>query len=268
MRRRKNNIMNESFDRETVAWVELIGTVLNGFDGKRIVEVGQHGDAGLIRCISALYNPKELIGFNPAFPSRKITDFARVEQICAEKNTLPDNSVDGIYSDCAFEHVENLQELLGSMHRILKPGGILFSHFGPLWSTSFGHHLASHDEHGRFFNYHTVRLPPWCHLLMKQEQVETILLQRFSPETAKRWADFVFNSPEQNKLFFSDYAEIFFASDFEILLFKGYDCPEMREKYPSEYMFLPILKEKFPNKTGFFYDGIRVVLRKRDDPIR
>jgi len=98
---------------------------------------------------------------------------------------------------------------------------------------------------------------------MTQVHVEEILRRHFTAETSKRWADFVFNSPEQNKLFFSDYAEIFFESDFEILLFKGYDCPEMREKYPSEYMCLPLLKEKFPDKTGFFYDGIRVVLRKR-----
>lgn len=255
--------MNGAFSEQTVAWVNQIGTVLGGFDGKRIVEIGQHADTRLLRCISSLFKPKELIGFNPAFPSQKLNEIARVQQDCAENNGLPDSSVDGIYSDCAFEHVPNLPELLREMHRILVPGGRLFAHFGPLWSTSYGHHLAAADDLGRWFNYHLVCLPPWCHLLLTQPQVESILCRAFSPETARAWGDFIFKSPEQNRLFFSDYAEIFFNSDFELLLFKGYDCPEMRAKYPTELEYLSILHERFPGKTGFFYDGIRVVLRKK-----
>lgn len=263
-RAKERGINMNVWSEETVAWVNQISTVLGGFDGKRIIEIGQHADARLIRCISALFRPKELIGFNPAFPSQKLNEVASVRQDCAENNGLPDNCVDGIYSDCVFEHVPNLPDLLTEMHRIMVPGGKLFAHFGPLWSTSYGHHLAAADDQGRWYNYHTVRLPPWCHLLLPQHQVEAILRNGgFSQSTAQAWSDFIFNSPEQNRLFFSDYAQIFFESPFEILLFKGYDFAEMRAKYPSELEYIDILHERFPAKTGFFYDGIRVVLRKK-----
>ena len=85
-----------AFSEQTVAWVNQIGAILGGFDGKRIMEIGQHADARLLRCISSLFKPKELIGFNPAFPSERLNEIAWVQQDCAENNGLPDSSVDGI----------------------------------------------------------------------------------------------------------------------------------------------------------------------------
>ena len=258
-------MINPGVSPDEQNWIEIIGIALGGFDGKIILEIGTDFQARKLQCIASVFTPKELIGLNPAFPSRKFGDTIRVEQIYAEQSGFEDASIDGVFSDCAFEHISNLPAVLEEMYRVLVPGGLLFSHFGPIWSTSYGHHFWTNDGQGNSYNYHNVLLPPWCHLLMKREQIENILKDHFPEHLASRWSDYIYSSNEQNQLFFDDYERIVKASPFETLLFKGYDAPTLTAKYPSAYspQTLQELKEKYPGQSGFLYDGIRLLLQKR-----
>lgn len=247
-------------------WIETIGVAIGGFNGKRILEIGTDFQAKKLQCIASVFKPKELIGLNPAFPSRKLGSAVRVEQTYAEHSGLEDASIDAVFSDCAFEHISDLPAVLEEMHRVLVPGGLLFSHFGPIWSTSYGHHLWANDDNGNSYNYHNVLLPPWCHLLMNRDEVENILKSHFPAAVASLWANNMYSSAEQNQLFFDDYERIMKASPFEIILFKGYDAPALKAKYPGAYSpkLLLELKEKYPERSGFLYDGITLILQKRN----
>jgi hypothetical protein len=85
-------------------------------------------------------------------------------------------------------------------------------------------------------------------------------------DLAARTVGFVFESPEQNQLLFSDYLALVAASDFEVLFFKGYDAPDLASKYRDAQDPARIAKvaAAFPNAdvSEFLYDGIVMLLRR------
>jgi SAM-dependent methyltransferase len=240
-----------------------IDTMIGGFDGKRILEIGGDDKARTLQSVAALYSPKELIGLNPAFASRRIAGNMRVEQVGAQTSGLEDESIDSVFSFSAFEHIRDLGAVLAEMHRVLVPGGLLYSHFGPLWSTSYGHHLWLQHDDGRVFNYHNVLLPPWCHLLSTRDDVRQLVSQ-YDAGVADQWVDFIFDSTDQNQLFFDDYERIVEDCPLETLFLKGYDAPDLAAKYPTARSpaVLDKLHATFPDRHGFLYDGITLLLRK------
>lgn len=245
-------------------FLAMIDAAIGGFDDKRVVEIGSDHAGATLLVVADLYAPRELIGLNPAFPARRIAANVRMEQAGAERSGLADSSVDAVFSSSAFEHIRDLDAVLAEMHRVLRPGGLLYSHFGPIWSSPYGHHLwLEHD--GRLLTYHNVLLPPWCHLLSTHDDVQRLLEPDYGPELAERMAAFVFDSEEQNQLLFDDYVRIVEASEFEAVFLKGYDAPALAAKYPGSRSpaVLDELGARFDGRDGFLYDGITLLLRKR-----
>lgn len=66
---------------------------------------------------------------------------------------LPDASVDEIYSESFFEHVPDLEKLMGEIVRILKPNGTNWL-FVPHFSNPY---YYSDYTHSRFFGLYTLR---------------------------------------------------------------------------------------------------------------
>lgn len=66
-----------------------------------------------------------------AIPFLKM-DAARLE--------IADASVDGIYSFDAFEHFADPHEVLRESYRVLRPGGVVYASFGPLYHSPHGAH--------------------------------------------------------------------------------------------------------------------------------
>jgi ubiquinone/menaquinone biosynthesis C-methylase UbiE len=52
-----------------------------------------------------------------------------------------DNSFDAVFSTDTFEHVMDLDLAFREIHRVLRPGGLALSRFGPLFHSPFGYHL-------------------------------------------------------------------------------------------------------------------------------
>lgn len=64
---------------------------------------------------------------------------------------LPDNSVDELFSKHLLEHIENLEQLIKEIYRVLKPGGIhraIVPHFS-------NPHFYSDYTHRRFFGLYS-----------------------------------------------------------------------------------------------------------------
>lgn len=76
-----------------------------------------------------------------------------------------DSSVDLVSSDAVFEHLKNLPEVLKEFHRILRPGGVLYATFGPLWYSWGGDHVSGYDRVTAGYN----------HLLLSGEEYERYL---------------------------------------------------------------------------------------------
>ncbi|BEI32945.1 class I SAM-dependent methyltransferase [Polynucleobacter sp. HIN5] len=82
-----------------------------------------------------------------------------MQQDLEHMENIPSDSLDIIGSDAVFEHLANLSAVLSECYRILKPDGILYANFGPLWRTWSGDHISGFDGLGSGFN----------HLLLNEE---------------------------------------------------------------------------------------------------
>lgn len=80
---------------------------------------------------------------------------------------IPDASIDIISSDAVLEHIKNMPEVLKEFHRILKPSGVLYSTYGPLWYSWGGDHVSGYDNIYSGYN----------HLIMNKAEYQTYLDQ-------------------------------------------------------------------------------------------
>ena len=83
----------------------------------------------------------------------------------AHMSEIPDASFDMVSSDAVFEHLKNLPEVLKEFHRILRPGGVLYATFGPLWYGWSGDHVSGYDKVTSGYN----------HLLLRREEYHRYL---------------------------------------------------------------------------------------------
>ncbi|MCW5318899.1 MULTISPECIES: class I SAM-dependent methyltransferase [unclassified Nostoc] len=73
---------------------------------------------------------------------------------------IKDESIDLCASDAVFEHCQDLKSVLKESFRVLKPGGILYATYGPLWFCAGGDHFSGRGGLQNCFN----------HLLLDSEQ--------------------------------------------------------------------------------------------------
>lgn len=83
----------------------------------------------------------------------------------AHMRDIADASFDVVSSDAVFEHLKNLPDVLTEFHRILKPSGVLYATFGPLWYGYGGDHVSGYDAVTSGYN----------HLLLKEEDYQHYL---------------------------------------------------------------------------------------------
>jgi ubiquinone/menaquinone biosynthesis C-methylase UbiE len=240
--------------------VELLLAHCGPLDGMRVLEVGCRAVPDFIAAVDASCKLAEAVGMNPLVPAEKrYSATLRIEPGDARHLGYPDRYFDLLISSAVFEHIQDFDVALAEMYRVLKPGGYLFSHFGPIWSGSYGHHLWLGD-----LTYHTLELPPFCHLLMDEAALRMWLEDRGEPKAAAV-ARYVFGSTEQNHLMFSDYERFVATSAFERVFLKGYDVPDDQQRYAVRVTAANIdtLNARYPaDRDRFFYDGIRMLLRR------
>ncbi|GAA3372886.1 hypothetical protein GCM10020367_30630 [Streptomyces sannanensis] len=123
----------------------------------------------------------------------------------AEEIPLPDASVDAVFSCNAFQFI-NVPEALGETHRVLKPGGLLYAHFGPIWSAADGHQLeyVRHGDRDLAFWRDTL-LPPWAHLSYTPAELRALLRSGLPEDLADLLVWHVHESDTINRMFFEDY---------------------------------------------------------------
>ena len=168
-----------------------------------------------------------------------------------------ENRFDAAYSCACFEHVLRLPQLLRTACRVLKPGGMMFAMYSPIWSAWDGHHLPKiKDEQGRVHSFHTQLIPPWSHLLLSPPEMLSYLVRRIDRCTAERIVYYLYHSPHINRLFTEDYVGYFMQSGMEVMhlqaVFETTITDELQKR----------LEARCPGRKHFANNGIRVVLRK------
>lgn len=131
-------------------WMERIRQL--GLLGNRrtVLEVGPDESGYSVMALSELgFTPTGLnngyAGIVDSFPEfdyvRRITGH-RLRMVLGDitaRDTLADESFDLIVSHTVLEHILDIPASLETMHRLLKPGGLMFHLYNPWWAVNGGH---------------------------------------------------------------------------------------------------------------------------------
>ncbi len=71
----------------------------------------------------------------------------------SELSFIPDTTIDYCVSDAVYEHVVDLQAVLKETWRVLKPAGIVYAAYGPLWYCAGGDHFSGRGGLKNAFNH-------------------------------------------------------------------------------------------------------------------
>jgi SAM-dependent methyltransferase len=146
-----------------------------------------------------------------------------------------DNKFDVAFSVNAFEHISNYIKALKAIKNCLKPGGILFTQFGPIWGSKVGHHIGV-NEKLKFQNENA--LPPWSHLTYKPSEMYRFMgAQGESDKDIEQTIYQIYQCPSINRLFYEDYIELtdlvgFSTVDIEAVSTRNLE-PETKERLQS-----------------------------------
>lgn len=147
----------------------------------------------------------------PSVSGRRRVLRARAEQI-----PLPDAGVDAVFSSNAFQFLD-IAATLAQVRRVLRPGGLLYAHFGPIWSAVDGHQLEYVRYGGRdLVFWRDTLLPPWAHLAYGREELAGLLATALPSDLVDLLIWHVFDSATVNRLFYEDYVTM--ALDSGLLL--------------------------------------------------
>ena len=172
-------------------------------------------------------------------------------------------SFDLIFTVAAFEHIHEFDKALGEMYRLLKPGGLVYSYYGPLWSSGIGHHLwfERGNKWHRFTEEESTApiLKNYEHLLLDREQMTAKLSADWDKAAVDDFVYQIYDNDHINRYMYADYIEMFEKSGFEIVNLKN--CGKM----PIDLEIEKQLCAKFGVENDFSCATLEVVLRKPDN---
>lgn len=230
---------------------------------KGVLEVGSDLDAKVIRELHGLGCPK-IVGVNPVFSQEDLNKFnptlpTGCKLQCADmRNTnFSDESFGALFSVSVFEHLLDFEQCLSEMHRILIPGGMVYAEFGPIWSSSLGHHVFANvnDEKARHWDPKLNPLENHSHLLQSREAMGREISGKVSVELCEAILQWVYEGQDINRLFFEDYLRMIENSPFEVILM------DTDHEYISDDI-LQALKKRHPEYETFDIRNVEIVLRK------
>lgn len=244
------------------AIVDQIEHSLGSLRTSRVLDVGTNmRTGGMVESLCA--RAREVVGINLVGKERSVGANGMLMRQDVRDMSFPSESFDIVVSYAVFEHVADFPKALAEMYRVLRPGGLLYSSFGPIWSCKWGHHLwlqAGEEA----ITYQNLILPSYCHLHDDPGRVRSEVASVVKENaTAERIADYLLHTQDQNRLMFSDYRRAIETSSFEVRRFGGSPNKKLDSLYadpkPSR---LRELARRYGKDEDFRASSITVFLAK------
>lgn len=229
-----------------------------------ILEIGSDHGCSVLRHLSEQLNCFS-IGVNPSPSFGRQVDHEKVVPIQAVGELLPikEGSIDAVISIATLEHVGPIPELLSEVRRVLRPGGIFYTDFGPIWSCAVGHHVFAQIEgkEARFWKEGRNPIPDYHHLLLgKEEMAEFLSEGPCDQRLVAPIVDWIYTDPWINRYFFEDHQRFVANSGMEVEYCLGRD--RLGQKPSSETE--PKLRQKY-GRIDFTSAFVEALCRKSGD---
>jgi SAM-dependent methyltransferase len=239
---------------------------------KTILEVGGIVDEDLVKelnlnwtSVDPLYTPLkryDLVSVNkPLVTIKHIKDDII-------NNLFDNDKFDYIFSCNAFQHISDLTKAFKNFHKWLKPGGILYSHFGPIWTAPDGAHIEGLENNGTVYNFWSNKLIPyWSHLHLGYEEMIDFLVKHYPKDFAEKIAFSVYKSNWINRFKFSDYLNLVNDDYWEIIEISCCEnvdyvaenhIPSINSIYEEDLL----KKISVNSKENFHVRDIRLIIKK------
>lgn len=181
-------------------------------------------------------------------------------------------SFDVVFGLSIIEHIPHPRRFLEQVRAVLKAGGIALFEGYPLWSSALGHHLwvpqqsAPHgDQSGNNYLFTPIPgitsinpIPDWGHLLMNETEMRSTLQRQSLPdEDISRIIDWIYHSPEINRIDSRTLLSAYGSSELTIL-----EANTRRQDVPADV--LTKLRERHGKGIDYGLSGI-VVIMTRDE---
>ncbi len=235
-------------------------------ENSTILEVGSDAGAKIIRELAGR-GAGRVVGINPGLENDR-TGAAHFQgnglpPNCAFRNDdatnlrFEDETFTHVFSVSVFEHLNNFEQCISEFFRVLKPGGCLYADFGPIWSSSIGHHVYAvvGDEEARHWDPSKNPVPNFAHLLMSREELARRLEGQVSGDLLEAVLAWIYDQPFINRLLFEDYIRVIEASPFVIERLV-LDEERLSSRLASR------LRTKYPTHSRFDVRNVELILRK------
>lgn len=192
----------------------------------------------------------------------------------AQEVKYPNDSFDYVFSSNAFHLISELDAALRELYRVLKNGGYLYVHYGPIWSACDGHQLERVYHQGReYIFWRDYLIPHWYHLIFDQDELTQILVTRLDTALVKKVVHHVYQGTWVNRMFYEDYITSFYKSDFTIVAIAGSDTLDYTPTFPdydhplvsnsrTQNILATIQQKNGKDKKNIYCRDMKVILRK------
>lgn len=227
-----------------------------------VLEIGTDVDVLVPRALLA-NGTSRVTGLNPVLDNAVIASVETASPgICLLPidllgAALPPESFGAIFSVAVFEHLLEFDRCLDEMYRLLVPGGVVVASFGPIWSSSLGHHVFADAGQVklRHWDPRLNPVPDHGHLLLDRAALHDAVTRKVGAAAADAAVAWILDGSEINRLFYEDFTAAFERSSLELVRLE----PE-RESVPAAR--LRELKASHPGRQTFDVRNALVVLRK------
>lgn len=232
-----------------------------------ILEIGSDSDGKILRELASR-GAERMVGINPGLENESSgkDDFQGegLPKNCELRNDdasalgFKNETFSHIFSVSVFEHLNNFDACVSEMYRVLKSGGYVYADFGPIWSSSIGHHVYAvvDGEEVRHWNPQKNPVPNYAHLLLERIEMHDLLCDKVSEGLLDAILKWIYDQPFINRMFYEDYIRILEKSPFEIVHL-SVDEEHLDKKTKDA------LCNKYPGYSKFGVRNAEILLRKK-----
>lgn len=233
-----------------------------------ILEIGSDIEAQVCRALAKRTTGK-VVGINPHpdFPRLPAGEALspQVRLMREDGRTIPleDNSVDAIFTVATVEHILGVPAFYSEVLRVLRPGGLVYADFAPIWSCHVGHHVAVFvgGKEARFWKPGRNPIPDFAHLIWNAEEMREFL--RGGPcamEMVDPIVDWIYAGDGINRMFLEDHLEAIANSGLWVERLK-----RKHVQHPNPIQARQLF-ERYGAARDFTVYGLEVTMRKPAGP--